>query len=131
MPLDTSSQFHDRLVFGASINGVLLNSRAELSSDGRKLVLFVTDKIPGNARVDVSLNTAGIKDLLGRELDGDGDGQRPDAPVHRNLDRRDIADQAEVHRHSAPDEMRHHSQHHALFGLAHPTGGPAFTGCCH
>jgi alpha-tubulin suppressor-like RCC1 family protein len=75
MPVKDSPKFQDRTVFSASINGAALNSRAELSSDGRKLVLFVTDKIPGNTRVDVSLDTTGIKDLLDREIDGDGDGQ--------------------------------------------------------
>jgi alpha-tubulin suppressor-like RCC1 family protein len=90
MPVQASEVFHDRAVFSASVNGVRLRTRAELSSDGRKLALFPVDeipanenggvripaeKIPGNARVDVRLNTAGIKDLLGREIDGDGDGQ--------------------------------------------------------
>ncbi|MEI7773446.1 MAG: Ig-like domain-containing protein, partial [Verrucomicrobiota bacterium] len=74
MPVEFSEKFNQRSVFGASINGNLLNSRAELSSDGKKLTLFVTDKIPGNARVDVSLDTTGLRDILGRELDGDGDG---------------------------------------------------------
>ena len=39
------------------------------------LVLFIKCKILKNLRLDVSLYTAGIKNLLGRELDGDGDGQ--------------------------------------------------------
>ncbi len=74
LPLDPQRVQLTQDDFFATVNGRKLNTRAELSSDGRKASLFVTDKIPGSARVDVTLKSERLVDLLGRKVDGDADG---------------------------------------------------------
>ena len=73
LPLGANDLTQDN--FYASVNGAKLKSRAAFSADHKTAALFVEDKIPGDARVDVTLKTDGLKDLLGRVIDGDGDGE--------------------------------------------------------
>ena len=57
----------------AEFGGRRLLARAELSSDRRKATLFFLEPLPSSARVRVTFNSAGLKDILGRNVDGDGD----------------------------------------------------------
>ncbi|MGB6223695.1 Ig-like domain-containing protein [Haloferula sp.] len=59
--------------FFAEFGGKKILSRVELSSDRRKATLFHLEPLPSNARIRVSLDSAGLTDLLGRPLDGDAD----------------------------------------------------------
>jgi hypothetical protein len=49
-------------------------SRVELSSDRRTATLFFLENLPAASRVQVTLNTEGLRDEEGEALDGDGDG---------------------------------------------------------
>ena len=51
-----------------------LLTRAALSSDRRKATLFYLEPIPASATVTVSLDSTGLKDLIDRPIDADGDG---------------------------------------------------------
>ena len=51
-----------------------LLTRAALSSDRRKATLFYLEPIPASATVTVSLDSTGLKDLINRPIDADGDG---------------------------------------------------------
>jgi hypothetical protein len=46
----------------------------EVSSDRKKVTLFYLEPLPSNARIEVALAPVGLKDLLGRIVDTDGDG---------------------------------------------------------
>jgi hypothetical protein len=59
----------------ASFAGRKILGRVELSSDRRNATRFYLENRPGAARVRITLNPAGILDELGRELDGNWDGQ--------------------------------------------------------
>lgn len=52
-----------------------LLARAELSSDRRTATLFYLENLPASARVRVKLEGATLRDLSGKPLDADGDGQ--------------------------------------------------------
>jgi hypothetical protein len=52
----------------AEFGGRKLLTRAELSSDRLKATLFFLEPVPASARVRVTLNPSGLKDLLGRDL---------------------------------------------------------------
>jgi len=58
-----------------AFGGRTLLSRVELSSDRTKATLFYLENLPASARIRVTFNAAGVKDMNGRELDADGDGQ--------------------------------------------------------
>ncbi|MCB1094257.1 MAG: Ig-like domain-containing protein [Verrucomicrobiae bacterium] len=49
-------------------------SRVEISSDRRKATLFYLQNLPSSARIQIIVNAPGLKDLLGRNADLDGDG---------------------------------------------------------
>lgn len=59
----------------AEFGGRRLLSRAELSSDRHTLTLFYLENLPASARLRVTLNSSGLRDANGLELDADGDGQ--------------------------------------------------------
>ena len=65
----------DTTKFRAEFGGKKILSRVELSSDRKKATLFYLEPLPSNARIRGELETAGLSDLLGRPVDGDGDGQ--------------------------------------------------------
>ena len=50
-------------------------SRVELSADRKKATLFYLEPFPASARPRVTFDSTGLTDLLGRPVDGDGDGQ--------------------------------------------------------
>jgi len=58
----------------AEFGGRRLLTRAELSSDRRKATLFFLEPLPASARVRVTFVSTGLNDILGRAVDGDGDG---------------------------------------------------------
>lgn len=58
----------------AEFGGRRLLSRAELSGDRRKATLFFLEPLPASARVRVTFDSTGLRDILGREVDGDADG---------------------------------------------------------
>lgn len=59
----------------AESGGRRLLTRVALSSDRRLAWLFPLEPMPSGARVEVTFEGAGLRDILGRELDGDGDGR--------------------------------------------------------
>ena len=58
----------------AEAGGRQLLSRVEVSSDRTTLTLFYLENLPANSEVEVSLDSNGLKDHLGRSIDADGDG---------------------------------------------------------
>jgi RHS repeat-associated protein len=61
--------------FFAEFGGRKIGSRAELSPDRRKATLFYSqERLPGNARIRVTLVAGAIRDFAGRLIDADGDG---------------------------------------------------------
>jgi len=58
----------------AEFGGRRFLTRAELSGDRRKATLFFLEPLPASARVRVTFDPAGLRDILGRGVDGDGDG---------------------------------------------------------
>lgn len=64
----------DTTKFYASFGGRKILSRVEISSDRKKATLFYLEPLPSNARVNVTLDGTGLTDLLGRDVDLDGDG---------------------------------------------------------
>ncbi len=59
----------------ATFGGRTLLGRVELSSDRRKATLFYQENLPASARIRVTFDAAGIRDVNGLEVDADGDGQ--------------------------------------------------------
>ncbi len=57
----------------AEAAGRRLLTRAEWATDRRSVSLFYQEPLPGAARVVVTLDGTGVNDLLGFELDADGD----------------------------------------------------------
>lgn len=68
----TSAISTDR--FHAVFGGRRLLGRVQLASDRRSVTLFHLEPLPGGALIRVTLDTRGLLDEGGRELDGDGDG---------------------------------------------------------
>ncbi len=64
-----------RTNFFAGFSGRNFLSRVELSSDRRKATLFFLEPVPGATRINVAFDATGLRDVFGRTLDGDGDGQ--------------------------------------------------------
>ncbi len=60
--------------FNAAFGGRRLLGRVQLSADRRSATLFYLEPIPGGARIRVTLEGAGLRDVQGREVDVDGDG---------------------------------------------------------
>ena len=61
--------------FFAEFGGRRILSRIELSSDRQTATLFYLENLPGGARVHVTFRGDKLKDVLGRAVDADGDGQ--------------------------------------------------------
>lgn len=61
--------------FQASFGGEPVLSRVELSRNRLKATLFYLEPLPSSARIRVTFDGSGLYDILGRELDMDGDGQ--------------------------------------------------------
>ena len=59
----------------AEFGGRKILSRAAISSDRKKVTIFYLEPLPSNARVKVTFDSTGVNDLIGRPVDGDGDGQ--------------------------------------------------------
>ncbi len=64
----STDQFH------ALFGGRRLLGRVQFASDRRSATLFHLEPLPGGALIRVTLDTRGLLDEAGRELDGDGDG---------------------------------------------------------
>lgn len=73
MPLAATPAI-DTTMLHADFGGRKILSRVELSSDRKKATLFFLEPLPSNARVQVTFDSTNVKDLLGRPVDGDGDG---------------------------------------------------------
>lgn len=73
IPLNAAASL-DTTKFWAEFGGRKILSRVELASDRRKATLFHLEPLPSNARVQVTLDGAGLTDILGRAFDADGDG---------------------------------------------------------
>ncbi len=61
--------------FTATVAGRQLLTRADLAIHRQKVTLFFLEPMPPNSRVQVRLDGAGLRDVWGQEIDGDGDGQ--------------------------------------------------------
>lgn len=66
--LDTSKLF-------ARFGDKKILSRVALSADRTKATLFLLEPMPAGAEIEVVFDSGGVMDLLGRPLDGDGDGE--------------------------------------------------------
>jgi sugar lactone lactonase YvrE len=73
IPLHESSTI-DTTKLTAKFGDRKLLTRAALSSDRRKATLFYLEPIPASATITVSLDSTGLKDLINRPIDADGDG---------------------------------------------------------
>ena len=73
IPLHESSTL-DTTKLTAKFGDRKLLTRAALSSDRRKATLFYLEPIPASATITVSLDSTGLKDLINRPIDADGDG---------------------------------------------------------
>lgn len=62
----------DRLF--AQSGGRRILSRVELSTDHRTATLFFLENLPAASRIEVTLDTEGLRDAESEPLDGDGDG---------------------------------------------------------
>jgi hypothetical protein len=74
MPLHESTTMNSTQFF-AKFGDRRIQTRVELASDRRKATLFYLEPMPANAQITVTFDSAGVKDLLERPIDGDGDGQ--------------------------------------------------------
>jgi len=59
----------------AEFGGRKLLTRAELSGDRTKATLFFLEPLPASARVRVTFDSTGLRDILGRDVDGNADGE--------------------------------------------------------
>ena len=59
----------------AEFGGRRILSRVEVASDRMTATLFYLENLPGNARIRVTLQDDALRDLFGRLVDADGDGQ--------------------------------------------------------
>ena len=73
LPLAESSTVTGQHVYAES-GGQLLDARIQLSSDGRSIALFYDETLPPSSTITVTINGDGLLDLIGREVDFDGDG---------------------------------------------------------
>ncbi len=67
LPLALASTL-DTTKFWAEFGGRKVLSRVELSSDRKKATLFYLEPLPSNARLQVTFDPAGLKDILGRPM---------------------------------------------------------------
>ncbi|MGE3310769.1 MAG: RHS repeat-associated core domain-containing protein [Limisphaerales bacterium] len=58
----------------AEFGGRRILARTEVSSDRKTVTLFYLEPLPASARIRVTFRGDGLRDILGRELDLDGDG---------------------------------------------------------
>lgn len=65
----------DTANFYAEFGGTKILSRVEISADRKKATLFFLEPLPASVRPHVVFDSTGLTDLLGRAVDGDGDGQ--------------------------------------------------------
>ena len=72
-PLSESS-IPTRANLYAEFGGRKILSRIQPSSDRKTITLFYTEPLPGSARMRVTFDPSGLKDIFGRELDLDGNG---------------------------------------------------------
>ncbi|GAA5120978.1 Ig-like domain-containing protein [Luteolibacter yonseiensis] len=61
--------------------GRKLLTRVELGGDHTKATLFFLEPVPASTRITVTFNDTGLRDLLGRQIDPDGDGTAGGAVV--------------------------------------------------
>jgi hypothetical protein len=73
-PLEAAATLLADVVY-AEVGARRILSRAELSSDRRKITLFYREPLPASARVRVRLDGNRLRDEAGSLVDGDGDGQ--------------------------------------------------------
>lgn len=73
MPLALSSALDTTQLY-AEFGGRKILSRVEISGDRKKASLFYLEPLPSKARIKITFAPNGLTDLLGREIDPDGDG---------------------------------------------------------
>lgn len=73
MPLSSNATIDTSKLY-AKFGDRKLLTRAELSSDKRKVTLFYLEPIPASATITVYLDSTGLSDLVNRPIDADGDG---------------------------------------------------------
>ena len=73
MPLGSNATINTSNLY-AKFGDRKLLTRAELSSDKRKVTLFYLEPIPASATITVYLDSTGLTDLVNRPIDADGDG---------------------------------------------------------
>jgi hypothetical protein len=73
MPLSANATINTTNLY-AKFGDRKLLTRAELSSDKRKVTLFYLEPIPASATITVYLDSTGLSDLVNRPIDADGDG---------------------------------------------------------
>lgn len=72
MPLSLTSTL-DTTQFYADSNGRRILSRVDIASDRKKATLFFLEPLPSNSKVRVVMEPTSLTDLLGRNMDLDGD----------------------------------------------------------
>ena len=73
MPLSSNATIDTSKLY-AKFGDRKLLTRAELSSDKRKVTVFYLEPIPTSATITVYLDSTGLSDLVNRPIDADGDG---------------------------------------------------------
>ncbi|MCX6973026.1 MAG: SUMF1/EgtB/PvdO family nonheme iron enzyme [Verrucomicrobia bacterium] len=73
MPLSANATINTSNLY-AKFGDRKLLTRAELSSDKRKVTVFYLEPIPASATITVYLDSTGLSDLVNRPIDADGDG---------------------------------------------------------
>lgn len=73
MPLSANATINTSNLY-AKFGDRKLLTRAELSSDKRKVTVFYLEPIPASATITVYLDSIGLSDLVNRPIDADGDG---------------------------------------------------------
>ena len=72
-PLAANTVIETNILY-ATFAGRRILSRSEMSSDRRKVTLFYLEPLPGSARISVFFDGDAVKDMTGRAVDADGDG---------------------------------------------------------
>ena len=72
MPLSANASINTSNLY-AKFGDRKLLTRAELSSDKRKVTVFYLEPIPASATITVYLDSTGLSDLVNRSIDADGD----------------------------------------------------------
>ena len=73
LPLAPAATFSTTNLY-ATFGGRKILSRVELSTDRQTATLFYLEPLPGSARIRVTFDSTGLRDFIGRLVDGNADG---------------------------------------------------------